>query len=133
MKEYIVFFDDICVFCSNSVRFIYRNERKQPFYFASLDSKTFNSISGPLSGNRKPGTDSLVLYKKGRLYLRSGAALRIAWKLRFPIPLASIGLIIPPFIRNGIYDWIARNRYRWFGKREYCFVPDGRLKERFLE
>jgi predicted DCC family thiol-disulfide oxidoreductase YuxK len=53
--------------------------------------------------------------------------------LRFPMPLLAVGFLLPPFIRDGIYNWIARNRYRWFGKRESCFMPDGELRERFLE
>ncbi|MCA1746153.1 MAG: DCC1-like thiol-disulfide oxidoreductase family protein, partial [Bacteroidales bacterium] len=76
---------------------------------------------------------SVVLYRRGKVYLRSAAALRIAMSLRFPMPLLAAGFLFPPFIRNGIYDWIARNRYRWFGKRENCFLPDGGLRERFLE
>lgn len=77
--------------------------------------------------------DSVILFMKGKLYLRSSAALHIATRLRFPLPLLGVGWIIPPFLRNGLYDWIARNRYRWFGKRDSCFVPDGKLKNRVLD
>ena len=201
MEQQIVFFDDICVLCSRSVRFIYRYDRKQRFLFASFDSEAFRRISPLLpdqdrlqsgldrSADRDatphlsrpsdgadqvrghssakpadPGTthhadssdseqvaansfnqyhnhhndnsrslpDSVVLYRKGRVYLRSGAALRIAMLLRFPLPLLAAFLVVPPFIRNAVYDWIARNRYRWFGKRETCFLPDDDLRERFL-
>ncbi|MCA1746504.1 MAG: DCC1-like thiol-disulfide oxidoreductase family protein [Bacteroidales bacterium] len=170
MEQQIVFFDDICVLCSRSVRFIYRHDRKERFLFASFDSEAFRRISHLLpdrdrplpdqdrplpdrdrlqSGrdHLQPGLDrptdppdnfshalpdSVVLYRKGKVYLRSGAALRIAMMLRFPLPLLAAFLVVPSFIRNAVYDWIARNRYRWFGKRETCFLPDDDLKDRFL-
>ena len=136
MEQQIVFFDDICVLCSRSVRFIYRHDRKQRFLFASFDSEAFRRISHLLPGpdnSSRSLPDSVVLYRKGRVYLRSGAALRIAMLLRFPLPLLAAFLVVPPFIRNTVYDWIARNRYRWFGKRETCFLPDDDLRERFLD
>ena len=101
--------------------------------------------SGPMSGSStgtpsgtpsgsgdSPVPDSVILYRNGRLYTRSSAALRIAAHLRFPWPMAVIFLAVPRVIRDAIYDWIARNRYRWFGKRETCFLPDGGMKKRFL-
>ena len=156
MEQQIVFFDDICVLCSRSVRFIYKHDRKQRFLFASFDSEAFRRISHLLPGQdlmqsgqdrtlpgRDPNTDSpdnstrsfpdsVVLYRKDRVYLRSGAALRIAMSLRFPLPLLATFLVVPPFIRNAVYDWIARNRYRWFGRRETCFLPNDDLRKRFL-
>lgn len=203
MEQQIIFFDDICVLCSRSVRFIYRHDRKKRFLFASFDSKTFRRIahllsdqnrllsdrdrasdrnavrplsssddgadqvrghssaqsadwgavhqtnkkgldneyvtdSGPTQPSDRPDSpsrslsDSVVLYRKGRVYLRSGAALRIAMSLQFPLSLLAAFLVVPPFIRNAFYDWIARNRYRWFGKRESCFLPDDNMKARFL-
>lgn len=86
----------------------------------------------PSGSGNSPVSDSVILYRNGRLYMRSSAALRIAAHLRFPWPLAVIFLAVPRVIRDAIYDWIARNRYRWFGKRETCFLPDGGMKKRFL-
>ena len=91
------------------------------------------SASGTPSGSGDSrSSDSVILYRNGRLYTRSSAALRIAAHLRFPWPLAALFLAVPRGIRDAIYDWIARNRYRWFGKRETCFLPDGGMKNRFL-
>lgn len=132
MKSPVIFFDDICVLCSRSVQFIHRNDRKKKFYFASLDSEAFRSVQHQLN-KKEMGIDSVVLYDNGRLYLRSSAGLRIAASLRFPWPLLVAGWILPPFLRNGIYDWIARNRYRWFGKMDQCFLPDPDLKKHFLD
>ncbi len=78
--------------------------------------------------------DSILLYhpEKGISY-KSTAALKIASKLGFPRNLMSIFFIIPPFIRNWVYDYIAKNRYKWYGKREACMIPTPELKSKFLE
>jgi predicted DCC family thiol-disulfide oxidoreductase YuxK len=140
MESQIVFFDDYCVLCSRSVRFIYRNDRRGMFRFASFDSEAFRAIAEKLpeqfqvrgSGVSEASQGSVVLYRRGRVHLRSAAALRIAMLLRFPWPLLAAGLALPPFIRDAVYNLIARNRYRWFGKRETCFLPGEGLRERFL-
>jgi predicted DCC family thiol-disulfide oxidoreductase YuxK len=132
MESPVIFFDDVCVLCSRSVQFIHRNDRKKRFYFASLDSEAFREVRHLLK-MKEAGLDSVILYHKGRLFLRSSAALRIASKLKFPWPLFTVGWILPPFIRNGLYDWIARNRYRWFGKKDQCFIPDAGMKKHFLD
>ena len=131
MEAPVIFFDDICVLCSRAVQFILKADRKESFRFASLNSMAFEKVA-PLVTAKKIPADSVILFTHGKIYLRSGAALRIAWRLRFPLPLLTAGFILPPFIRNGIYDWIARNRYRWFGKRQDCFLPDAAVRNRFL-
>lgn len=132
MESYTVFFDDICVLCSRSVQLIHRYDRRGRFNFASLESEAFSNIAH-LVPDGATAPDSVILYMKGKVYLRSAAALHIASRLRFPASLLAAGWIIPPFLRNAVYDWIARNRYRWFGKRESCFIPEGALKKRVLK
>ncbi|MFC2080319.1 thiol-disulfide oxidoreductase DCC family protein [Bacteroidota bacterium] len=132
MNSPVIFFDDICVLCSRSVQFIYRNDNKKLFYFASMNSESFKKIADN-PGIHSSSSESVLLYSNGKVYSRSGAALRIASKLRFPWPLITLLFIIPPFLRNGIYDWIAWNRYKWFGKRISCFLPAGDLKNRFQD
>ena len=133
MNQSIVFFDDICLLCSWSVRFIYRNDSRGKFHFASLDSPYFEELIQSLDIEKDSLTDSLVLYCRGKLYTQSAAALRIAVSLRFPLPLLAIFFVIPRFLRNSVYDFIARYRYRWYGKSERCFMPEGGLKERFID
>lgn len=130
MNLQVIFFDGFCILCSRSVRFIYRYDKKGQFRFSSIDSDQFRDIAFLLP-EKLLVPDSVVLYLNGKIYTRSAAALRIAWRLRFPIPLLAVGFLIPPFVRDGIYDLIARNRYKWFGKRESCYVPDEALKQRF--
>lgn len=78
--------------------------------------------------------DSILLYtpKKGIDY-KSTAALKIATKLGFPQNIMGVFFVIPPFIRNWVYDYIAKNRYKWYGKKEACMIPTPELKNRFLE
>ncbi len=131
-KESIILFDGVCNLCNSSVNFIIDRDKNKLFRFASLQSeagkdllKKFNSDSENL--------DSVVVITNGKLHKKSSAALKIASMLPAPYPLASAFLIIPPFIRDKIYDYIAANRYKWFGKKDSCRMPDADLKSRFLE
>jgi predicted DCC family thiol-disulfide oxidoreductase YuxK len=76
--------------------------------------------------------DSILLYENGKIYAKSSAALRIAGKLRGAWPAFKLFLILPAFIRDAVYDWIARNRYRWFGKKETCMMPEKKVDHLFL-
>lgn len=77
--------------------------------------------------------DSMVLLEKGKVYLQSSAALRVTKYLKGLWPMMMVFIIIPPFIRNFIYDYIARNRITWFGIADYCEMMTPELKKRFLE
>jgi len=108
-------------------------DKNKVFKFASLQSDFAAEI---LRRNGMDGTafDTLILAESsGMIYTRSSAALRIARRLRFPWHLLYVFVIIPPFIRDHIYNIIARNRYRWFGKREACRIPTAEERERFVE
>ncbi len=76
--------------------------------------------------------DSFVLIENGKAYTRSDGALRVAKKLKGGWPLLYAFIIVPKFIRDGMYNWIARNRYKWFGKQDVCMIPTPELKARFL-
>lgn len=79
-------------------------------------------------------TDSILLYsQENGLFSKSTAAIKIAKKLELPASLLSIFIIVPPFIRNWIYDFIAKNRYKWYGKKDTCMIPTPELKAKFLE
>jgi predicted DCC family thiol-disulfide oxidoreductase YuxK len=75
----------------------------------------------------------MVLVENGKVYFRSDAPLRIARGLTLPWPLASAFLVVPRFIRDTVYDFVAARRYRWFGRRQVCMVPTPELRGRFLE
>jgi predicted DCC family thiol-disulfide oxidoreductase YuxK len=127
----IVLFDGLCHFCSGSVGFILRRDASRRFAFAPLQSSVAQEL---LKGFDRPSKDmdSLVLIEDGRVSTRSTAALKIVRQLSGMWPLLFILIVVPRPLRNMCYDLFARNRYRWFGKHDRCFVPSAEERERFL-
>ena len=128
----ILLFDGVCNLCNGAVNFIIDRDPKGHFKFAALQSD-FGQEKLKELGFDQEDFDSLVLLSGGKVYKKSSAALRIAKKLSGLYPLLFVFIIIPPFIRHALYDLIARNRYKWFGKRETCRMPTPELKARFVE
>ena len=127
----IVFFDGVCNLCNSSVQVIIRNDKNKIFRFASLQSDFTKQFLAKHQFDIN--SDSIILFYNSRFYEKSSAALIIAKNLRFPFPLLLIFWIIPIPIRNWMYSFIAKNRYRWFGKKEFCMIPEPGLKSRFLD
>ena len=125
----VILFDGICNLCNNSVQFILKYEKEETFKFAPLQSDVAKKILAPFQ--QQAITDSVLLIENGKLYQQSTAALRIAKRLKYFWVLFPL-IYIPKWIRDPVYDWIARNRYRWFGTRESCMMPDENQKKRFL-
>ncbi len=112
----IVLFDGICNLCNASVRTIAANDPRGRFQFASLESDTAKEVA--LRFGRTPAElNSIVLVDASGWHERSDAALRIACELRFPWPLLGLAFAVPTPLRDRVYDWVARNRYRWFGTK----------------
>ncbi len=130
MSSSTVFFDGVCNLCSGSVQFIIKHDKRDHFRFASLQG---HYAATHLHDRDIRHVDSIILEQDGKIYKRSSAALRIARKLAFPYNLLYGFIVIPPFIRNMVYDVIARNRYKWFGKKEACWLPSPALKAKFLD
>lgn len=127
----IVIFDGYCTLCNGAVQFILAKDKKAYFHFTALSSEVGEELRSEMPEHMR-NSDSFFLYENGRFYQKSTAALKVAARLTFPYPLLSVFRIIPPFLRDAVYGWIARNRYRWFGKREACMFPSPEVKERFL-
>jgi predicted DCC family thiol-disulfide oxidoreductase YuxK len=127
----LILFDGVCNLCDSSVQFILLRDKKDRFRFASLQSDYGQNI---LKQHNLPTEkfNSLALIENGKLYQRSTGALRIARRLKGAWPMLYAFIIVPPFIRNFVYDFIARNRYRWFGKKESCMMPRPEWKQKFL-
>lgn len=131
MEHPVIVFDGICNLCSRSVMFIIKRDPRRVFRFAAFQTDAGRELLGRYGLD--PGSmTSLALIKNDRVYLRSGAVLRIAGKLMGLWPVLYALIIIPSFLRDPVYDWIARNRYKWFGKKEECFVPSKNILSRFI-
>ena len=129
----IILFDGVCNLCNSSVQYVIKHDKKNLFMFTALQSDIGKQIIEAYKIDTQK-TDSILLYtpEKGIDY-KSTAALKIALKLGFPQSLMGVFFIIPPFIRNWVYDYIAKNRYKWYGKKDACMIPTPELKSKFLE
>lgn len=128
----IILFDGVCNLCSSSVQLIIRNDPKQYFRFASQQSDIGKELFAEYNINSAT-TNSLILIDQGKIYQKSTGALKIAKQLSNGWSLMYVFILVPAFIRNLIYDFIASNRYKWFGKKEACWVPTSALKNLFLD
>ncbi len=115
----LILYDGVCNLCNYSVRFIVKNDKKSVFKIASLQSELGQRVLAEHLLDQN-SFSTFILYENGKLYFKSTAALKVVKKLNGPVKLLYIFIIIPPFIRNFIYDFVARNRYKWFGKSDVC-------------
>lgn len=131
-NKQLILFDGVCNLCDASVQYVIKHDKKDLFRYAALQSDTGQTIQKKFNLDSSK-MDSILLYRpeKGLSY-KSTAALRIALHLGFPRHLLAVFLIVPAFIRNWIYDFIAKNRYKWYGKKEDCMIPTPELKSKFL-
>ena len=127
----VLFFDGVCNLCSKSVQFIIEHEAQPVMRFASLQSPLAAQVL-PALGAEPAKLNSVVFVEDGVAYERSSAALRVAKHLKAPYRFMAVFLIVPSFLRDLIYEVIAKNRYRMFGKKEACWLPSPDLRARFL-
>lgn len=126
----VILFDGVCNFCDASVQFIIKRDEQAVFQFASLQSDAGQKL---LSEYHVPeNVDSMILIEDGKVHYKSSAALRISRRLQGAWKLLYGFIVIPAPIRNIVYDVIARNRYRWFGKKDSCMLPPPSVRKRFL-
>ncbi|MGG3467125.1 thiol-disulfide oxidoreductase DCC family protein [Neobacillus pocheonensis] len=129
--ERIILFDGVCNLCNNSVHFILKRDASSSFKFASLQG-----VKGQLllkEFGLSTDMNSFVLIENNQAYLKSTAALRVCMRLKGAWSILSAFLVIPRFIRDFVYDIIAKNRYKWFGQKESCMLPSPEWKSRFLD
>ncbi|MGY8921520.1 MAG: thiol-disulfide oxidoreductase DCC family protein [Flavobacteriales bacterium] len=127
----IILFDGVCNLCNGAVNFVIKRDPGNVFKFTPLQEKQGVLLLKKHAIDAQE-LDSIVLVENKKVYTKSSAALRIARKLSGLWPLFFVLLIIPSFIRDGVYDFIAKNRYKWFGKKEQCMIPTPGLREKFL-
>lgn len=130
----LILFDGVCNLCNSSVQYVIKQDKNNRFLFAPLQSKIGQDIMNQFNIDTSK-TDSILLYnpEKNTITYKSTAALKIASQLGFPNHLLSVFLVVPGFIRNMVYDFIAKNRYKWYGKKEACMIPTPELKSKFLK
>ncbi len=129
----IILFDGVCNLCNTSVNFVLKKDLNNHFKFASLQSDAAKQLLLQFNNkNIKNNLDRIILVNNHKLYSKSTAALLIAKRLKFPYNIGIVLLIIPKFIRDYVYDIIAKNRYKWFGKRNTCRVPTKEELDKFL-
>lgn len=129
----IILFDGVCNLCNSSVQFVIKRDKKDLFRYAALQSKAGQQLVEQRHIDTRT-IDSIILIEPGvAYYTKSDAALEIAQDLGGLWKLTAIFTWIPTSIRNAIYDFVAKNRYKWFGKKESCMVPTPELKAKFLD
>lgn len=131
LPEHLLLFDGVCNLCNGLVRFIIPHDRKELFRFAPLTSDIGKKIVA--RSHEAASLDTLVYLRKDRLFTRSSAALYVARDLGGIWAVAFIFMLVPSFIRDAVYDLVARKRYGWWGRSEQCMVPMRELRSRFLE
>jgi predicted DCC family thiol-disulfide oxidoreductase YuxK len=128
----IILFDGVCNLCNSSVQFIIKHDKNDVFRFVALQSELGKKIIKHI-GIQDNNIDSIVLYEPEiAYYYKSTAAIEIAKNLKGLFSFALIFKIIPEGIRDLLYEYIAKNRYKWYGKKESCMIPTDNLKAKFL-
>ncbi|WP_417370803.1 thiol-disulfide oxidoreductase DCC family protein [Gelidibacter japonicus] len=131
-NKQLILFDGVCNLCDASVQYVIKHDINDLFRYTTLQGEVGQAIIKKY-GVDTDKMDSILLYSpENGISYKSTAALKIASKLGFPRHLMVVFLIVPAFIRNWVYDFIAQNRYKWYGKKEECMIPTKELKSKFL-
>lgn len=128
-NERIVFYDGVCVLCNRSVRLLIFLNRRADLRFSSLDSVTAKELLPP---SLEQASQSVVYFRNGFIFTQSDAAIRALADAAWYLKIVMVLLICPRFMRDGIYAWVARNRYRIFGKYDACEIPSAKHRDRFM-
>ena len=130
-QKKIILFDGVCNLCNTSVAFVIQRDKKDIFRFAALQEEPGKSLLEKHNIDTAQ-TDSIILLDGDKAYTKSTAALKIAKNLGGGYPLLYGFMVIPNFIRNWVYNYVAKNRYKWYGKKESCMIPTPELRSKFL-
>lgn len=131
IQQPVILFDGICNLCNGTVTFVIKRDKKAQVKFAALQSDIGKTLLQQY-GFPADQMESFIFIENDNAYNRSTAALRVCRHLKGLWPLCYGLIIVPKFIRDGIYKWIAKNRYKWFGQKQECMIPTPELKSRFL-
>ena len=130
-KSNIIFFDGVCNLCNFWVKYVVRNDPDGVFYFSSLQSEFATNFL--MENNIKSDLETIIFFTEKRFLKESDAVLAILFKIgRFNRLLSRVIKLLPLKLRDGLYNFVSRKRYRLFGKKEYCMIPNESIKKRFL-
>ncbi|MEF3313237.1 DCC1-like thiol-disulfide oxidoreductase family protein [Paenibacillus sp. GYB004] len=132
----VILYDGYCAMCSWIVRFVVKRDRRARYRFAALDSAAGKALLEQAGQAGSPGEaapDTFRLIRDGRVYIKSKAALEVVRKLGGLWPVLLVFAAVPARFRDFVYDTVARNRYRWFGRNESCLLPPPEVRDRFLQ
>jgi len=128
----IILFDGVCNLCDSTVQFIIKHDKKDIFRFVAIQSDLGQKIIKYISIDTSK-TDSIILYEPGHsYYYKAEAAIKIIGQLGGIYSMISVFSVIPKWLSSKVYDYIARNRYKWYGKKDECMIPTPELKAKFL-
>lgn len=130
-SQSVILFDGVCNLCNSSIDFILKRDKENRFLVGALQEEAGKRLLARFQV--KPEyLDSLVLVENGEIFFRSTAALKIARNLSGFWPFFYVFMAIPTSVRDWVYNWIGKNRYRWFGKKNTCRLPSPGEKAKFL-
>ena len=127
----VILFDGVCNFCNSAINFVLKQDKKGIFRFAPLQSEAGQKLLQQYNLSTQE-FDSFVLIDKGKVYKKSTASLQVMNKLPWYWKEVQLFRIIPTIFRDAIYDFIAKRRYKWFGKKDQCMIPTPEIRSRFL-
>jgi predicted DCC family thiol-disulfide oxidoreductase YuxK len=127
----VILFDGVCNFCNGAINFVLKQDKKGIFRFAPLQSEAGQKLLQQYNLSTE-NFESFILIDEGIVYKKSSASLRVMNKLPWYWKEVQLLKIVPSIFRDAIYDFIAKNRYKWFGKKDQCMVPSPELRSRFL-
>lgn len=131
-EKKILLFDGVCNLCNSSVQYVIKKDKKDEFRFVALQSELGQEIVKHI-GIADKNIDSIVLYLPGvAYYYKSSAVIEISKSLQGFFNYGMLFRLLPTFLRDSVYDYIAKNRYKWYGKQESCMIPTPELKAKFL-
>ena len=126
----LVFYDGDCLLCSNSIQFLLKKDKRKKLHYAPQQGKTFKQFAIDKTIDAE---SSVILLKDGAVHTKSAAALAIVRELPYPWKLLYAFIVIPEFVRNALYDLIARNRKKWFGETDSCYLGGKAYADQFLD
>lgn len=132
LPEKLILFDGVCNLCNGAVQYVIRHDKKELFTFASFQSESGKKILSQFHITSND-PDSFVFIQNNSVFHKSTAALKVARQLDGMVKIFYGFIIVPVVIRDMVYEFIAKNRYKWFGKSESCMIPSPSLKSRFLK